>query len=112
MNFKKGTPGYGLICGLVCVAAGILMLTIGFWRTLLIVALFMIGYFLGTVDNKGEFVKNTLNGILPNREEKVIDIRSELTKLQEEQSSREQASAESAPEMAAEQTKAADNEEN
>ena len=84
MNLKKGTPAFGLILGAALVVLGALVMLIGFWKTLLLVALFGIGFFLGTVENKQEFIKDTANKIIPEKEAKVIDLKSEITREQEE----------------------------
>ena len=83
-KFKKGTPGYGILIGLLFAAAGVLMLTIGFWKTILLAALFAVGYFIATVDDKSQFLKDTANSIIPKKEEKIIDFKSTVTKEQEQ----------------------------
>lgn len=83
MNLKKGTPVFGLIIGAALVALGALVMLIGFWKTLALCALFAVGYFLGTVENKREFMKNTANKLIPDKEVKVIDLKSELKREQE-----------------------------
>ena len=85
MNLKKGTPVFGLIIGAALVALGALVMLIGFWKTLALCALFAVGYFLGTVENKREFMKNTANKLIPDKEVKVIDLKSELKREQEMQ---------------------------
>ena len=82
MNLKRGTPVCGIIIGLALVALGALVMLIGFWKTLILAALFAIGYFLGTVENKSDFIKNTANKLIPNKEAKVIDFKTELAKEQ------------------------------
>ena len=57
-NFKRGTPAFGLFLGGLFLICGALILWLGFWRTLLLAALFAVGYFLGAVGNKTEFVKD------------------------------------------------------
>lgn len=84
MNLKRGTPVCGIIIGLALVALGALVMLIGFWKTLILAALFAIGYFLGTVENKSDFIKNTANKLIPNKEAKVIDFKTELAKEQEQ----------------------------
>ena len=42
--------------------------------------LFGIGYFIGTVENKQEFIKETANRINPAKEAKVIDLKSEIAR--------------------------------
>ena len=83
MNLKKGTPAFGLALGAVMVALGALVMLIGFWKTLVLCLLFAVGYFLGTVENKREFMKNTANKLIPDKEIKVIDLKSELKREQE-----------------------------
>ena len=81
---EMGTPAMGIAIGLGLVGVAVLIMLIGFWKTLLLVALFGIGFFLGTVENKQEFIKDTANKIIPEKEAKVIDLKSEITREQEE----------------------------
>ena len=83
MNLKKGTPLCGLVLGAVLTLVGALVMIIGFWRTLVLCLLFGLGYFLGTVENKREFMKTTTNKLIPDKEVKVIDLKSELIREQE-----------------------------
>ncbi|MBR0265857.1 MAG: DUF2273 domain-containing protein [Clostridia bacterium] len=83
-NMKMGTPGMGIAIGLGMVGVAVLIMLIGFWKALLLMALFAIGFFIGTVDNKQEFVKNAANKIIPAKDAKVIDIKSEIAREQTE----------------------------
>ena len=83
MNLKKGTPAFGLVLGAALVLLGALVMLIGFWKTIALCALFAVGYFLDTVENKREFMKNTANKLIPDKEIKVIDLKSELKREQE-----------------------------
>ena len=83
MNMKKGTPAFGLILGAALVLLGALVMLIGFWKTLALCLLFAVGYFLGTVENKRDFLKNTANKLIPDKEVKLIDLKSELKREQE-----------------------------
>ncbi len=83
MKLKSGTPGFGIFVGAVLVALGALVMIIGFWKTLVLAALFGIGFFLGTVENKGEFMKNAANKLIPDKEAKMIDLKSELAREQD-----------------------------
>ena len=83
MNLKKGTPAFGLVLGAALVLLGALVMLIGFWKTIALCALFAVGYFLGTVENKREFMKNAANKLIPDKEIKVIDLKSELKREQE-----------------------------
>ena len=84
MNMKRGTPIYGIVIGAALVALGALVMLIGFWKTLILAVLFAIGYFLGTVENKSEFMKNAANKLIPDKEAKVIDFKTELAREQEQ----------------------------
>ena len=70
MNLKKGTPQYGLLLGGVLTLIGALVMIIGFWKTLVLCLLFGLGYFLGTVENKREFMKTTANKLIPDKQVK------------------------------------------
>ncbi len=83
MNLKKGTPACGLILGTVLVMLGALVMWIGFWKTLVLALLFALGFFLGAIDQKREFLKNTANKLIPEKEIKVIDFKKEVKKEQE-----------------------------
>ena len=82
MNMKRGTPIYGIMIGAALVALGALVMLIGFWKTIALCALFAVGYFLGTVENKREFMKTTANKLIPDKEVKVIDLKTELKREQ------------------------------
>ena len=86
-KLKMGTPAMGILMGVVLVGFAVLIMLIGFWKALLLTALFGIGYFVGTVDNKQEFFKDAANKIIPAKEAKMIDIKSEIARDQEERQS-------------------------
>ncbi|MDR1598850.1 MAG: DUF2273 domain-containing protein [Oscillospiraceae bacterium] len=44
---KPGTPACALLCGLLGVAVAVSFLAIGFWKTLLVTACFVVGWALG-----------------------------------------------------------------
>ena len=92
---KMGTPMMGVAVGAALVAIAALIMIIGFWKVLILLILFGIGYFIGTVENKQEFIKETANRIIPAKEAKVIDLKSELKREQEmSQAAAEQGEAE------------------
>lgn len=81
-QFKKGTTALGLLLGSLFVLLGVLWMTLGFWRMLLLAALFAVGYFLGAAENKGELIREAANRVIPKKEPEAIDLRSELVKEQ------------------------------
>ena len=85
MRIEKGTPGFGILIGLILAGMGALVMWIGFWRALILIALFGVGYFLGSVDNKEAFLKETANRIIPAKDDKPIDIKQEIAREQQEQ---------------------------
>ncbi len=95
---KMGTPMMGVAVGAALVAIAVLIMLIGFWKALLLLVLFGIGYFVGTVENKQEFIKEAANRIIPAKEAKVIDLKSEIARdLENRQAGAEvQAEAETA----------------
>lgn len=52
--FQIGTPQCGILCGLIGVLVALCFLFFGFWGTLLIVALFIVGYAVGAYGKKPE----------------------------------------------------------
>jgi uncharacterized membrane protein len=77
---KMGTPMMGVAVGAALVAIAALIMIIGFWKVLILLILFGIGYFIGTVENQQEFIKETANRIIPAKEAKVIDLKSEIAR--------------------------------
>ena len=56
--FKPGNPECAIFCVIIALITAILFLTIGFWSTLLIMALVVVALFIGGVsDKKGTFKK-------------------------------------------------------
>ncbi|MBE5801870.1 MAG: DUF2273 domain-containing protein [Clostridiales bacterium] len=60
---RVGTRECGIVCGLIGALIALSLIFLGFWKTLLIVALFAVGYVLGAYSNKKEVIKKTVNTI-------------------------------------------------
>jgi len=82
-NFRKGTPLFGVFLGAVFMIFGGLIMWLGFWRTLCLIALFALGYFLGAVNDKSGLVKSAVGKVVPEKKEKTIDFRKEIQQEQE-----------------------------
>ena len=83
-DFKSGTPAFGIVMGILFAVIGLLLITLGFWKTLLLCALFGAGYFLGAVNNKEDVIKSTVNRIIPDKKAETIDFRKTVSREQEE----------------------------
>ena len=84
-NFKMGTAGMGIFLGIVLAGSAALIMAIGFWRAILLIALFGIGFFVGTMEVKGNILKNVVNRLVPGKKEAtVINYRAEIEKEQAE----------------------------
>ena len=54
---QVGTLECMILCVVLAIIVGVLFITIGFWKTLLITALILVGLFIGGVTNKKEFLR-------------------------------------------------------
>ena len=68
--FKKGTPECGLAYGLITFAFGLVMYIFGFWKMVLLLLLCAIAVFLGGVSNHEQAIKDGINKMLPQEQEK------------------------------------------
>lgn len=64
-KFRVGTPLCGILFGVVGALIALMLLFLGFWRTLLVAVLFAAGYFVGAVKNKTEVLKALINKWFP-----------------------------------------------
>lgn len=60
-KFQHGTPMCGIVCGLVGVIIALSLIFLGFWKTLLILVMFGIGYVLGAFSNKKKTLDDTVS---------------------------------------------------
>jgi uncharacterized membrane protein len=63
--FKTGSAKCGLLLGIAGAAIAFMLIFLGFLKTLLVVALFMLGYWLGSRTDKTVLVKKTINHLFP-----------------------------------------------
>lgn len=83
-KLRMGTPLMGVVLGLVLVLLGVLVMLIGFWKVLILAALFGIGYFIGNIEHPGNYVKETANRIIPDKRAQPINLKEEITREQAE----------------------------
>lgn len=60
-----GTPACGLFCGVCGIVLAVLLLTLGFWKTLFVTLLCAVGAVIGGVEDKAEFLKKIVNKVFP-----------------------------------------------
>jgi len=60
-----GTAQCGLLIGAAGAAIAFMLIFLGFFKTLLVAALFALGYWIGARSNKTTFIKNTINRLFP-----------------------------------------------
>ena len=81
-QFKRGTPAFGIALGAILAGIAVVWMAIGFWKTLLLVALFALGYFLGASDNAADAIRRAANRVIPKKEPETINLRSEIVREQ------------------------------
>ncbi|MBR3015956.1 MAG: DUF2273 domain-containing protein [Clostridia bacterium] len=65
--FRIGTPECAVFSAAVAMVLGLLFLWIGFWKTLFIFCLMLLGLFIGGVEDKQEWFRNLVNRLFPPR---------------------------------------------
>jgi len=95
-DFRRGTPAFGVVTGLLFVLVAGLIMWLGFWRVLLLAALFAAGYLLGGVEDIGRFFRTTVDRVVPGKEQESIDFRKEVEQEQETYDFRKEVEAEQA----------------
>ena len=66
---RVGTPQCGAFIALLGAVLALMLLFLGLWRTLFVVALAAIGYFLGASADKSGAIKGFINRLFPPRNE-------------------------------------------
>ena len=65
--FKVGTPECAITCGVAALVLAVLILLFGFWQTVLLLALMLLGMFIGGVKDKKGWLRNMVNRLFPPR---------------------------------------------
>lgn len=63
--FKVGTPLCGMTMGVLGALTALMLIFLGFWKTVFIVLLAVIGYGFGAYTDKAEKLKAVINRIFP-----------------------------------------------
>lgn len=100
--FKPGNPECAIFCVVVALITAILFLTIGFWSTLLIMALVVVALFIGGVSDKKATFKKAADKVAPVKD-KVYQMRdARVSKAIEEAKTAEAEAAQTVEEAAEE----------
>jgi uncharacterized membrane protein len=68
---KPGTPQCALFTGFLAFITGLLLIFVGFFKTILIIIIVAVGVFLGAVRNKKEAIRGVVNRLFPPRDGKI-----------------------------------------
>lgn len=100
--FKPGNPECAIFCVVVALITAILFLTIGFWSTLLIMALVVVALFIGGVSDKKATFKKAADKVAPVKD-KVYQMRDARVAKAIEEAKAQEAQAQAAVEEAKEE---------
>jgi len=64
-KWKMGTPLCGVLCAVLGVLLALMLLFLGFWRTLFVAVLACAGYLIGATENKSEALRQLINKCFP-----------------------------------------------
>ena len=65
--FQIGTPECAVFSAGIAMVLGLLFLWIGFWKTLFLFCLMLLGLFIGGVEDKQEWIRCLINRLFPPR---------------------------------------------
>lgn len=80
-HIKPGTPGGKLFYGAVFFVAGLMFVRLGFWNTLLVLALTALGVLIGSADTLGKAVAKVVDRVIPPKNQKVVYTYEDLEKV-------------------------------
>ncbi|MBQ7455409.1 MAG: DUF2273 domain-containing protein [Clostridia bacterium] len=72
--FRPGTALCGVTYALLGIVLAVLLLTIGFWKTLFILALAGIGAVLGGVSQKKDVIRDAVNKRFPSKDTPLAEV--------------------------------------
>ena len=89
--FKVGTPECAIFFGVAAMVLALMFLVAGFWETLLIIALVLVGAFIGGVKDKKEWLRKAANSLFPAKQQVPYRARNEEIKKAVQETLKEQA---------------------
>ena len=104
--FTIGTSECAIFSAVVAMVLALLLLSVGFWKALLVAALMVVGGFLGGVRNKRQWLKDVINRLFPARS--IVPYREQNPEIARAVRRATEAKEKEAPAADAEETTAAE----
>ncbi|HSK69405.1 MAG TPA: DUF2273 domain-containing protein [Candidatus Limnocylindria bacterium] len=79
--FKPGTPQGRLSFGVAFFFLGLMLALLGFWKTLLIFAVTMVGVFIGSAETIGKATAKLIDKVIPPKNRRVVYTAEDLEKV-------------------------------
>ncbi len=79
--YTPGTPQGRLSFGLTFFVLGLMFALLGFWKTVLILVLTLIGVFIGSAETIGKATANLIDKVIPPRNRKIVYTAEDLEKV-------------------------------
>jgi len=80
-GFKPGTPTAKVYYGVSFFVIALLIVLIGFWKTLFVAAVTLVGIFIGSAESLGKATSNLIDKIYPPSKRKVVYTQEDLEKV-------------------------------
>ena len=80
-GFKPGTPTAKVYYGVSFFVIALLIVLIGFWKTLFVAAVTLVGIFIGSAESLGKATSNLIDKIYPPSKQKVVYTQEDLEKV-------------------------------
>ncbi len=80
-GFKPGTPTAKVYYGVSFFVIALLIVLIGFWKTLFVAAVTLVGIFIGSAESLGKATSDLIDKIYPPSKQKVVYTQEDLEKV-------------------------------
>ena len=97
---KPGTPCGKVFYGAVFFVTGLLLVHHGFWKTLLVLALTLLGVIIGSAETLGKAIGKVVDKAVPPRNQKVVYTPEDMEKVKQATKARKEAAEKPADEAA------------
>lgn len=79
--YKPGSPAAKYSFGLLFFSIALLIVIIGFWKTLFVGAMTMVGVFIGSAETLGKATAKLIDRIYPQKNQKIVYTQEDLEKV-------------------------------